>query len=645
MVKRLTLLAALVVSLAVLCGGSYDRGGYASKGGYLGGMAEQWSGEVKTAMFAMDTLNTYDHFSDRFDAYRDSADYLYKLGENCPEFAYGFIDTTSLPDGLISADYWSMLLAGSFDLNDAKRRCRLIYIDWAKYIPEGATVVSAVMNGMSYSADYYNYADTTIAVLMSAEGDSSWYQKTEAGSPAALVSWRNQQETNLGAPADVPWIPSLAVREHYWEECSQYSDWSGGPVDAASSTPSGTVHTIPITNCVQAAVNGETNNGIMFFGEGAGSWSSQGVNLTSFDATSTRATKRPWFEVKYIERPYAAPFPENADWAFIFTTDDGIQPANRAWIDTFKSYGMEYSIFIAGTQVGGLYNADADTLIAWHDVDGMEVGPHTIYHRAASTYYAGITDTSHALFDSCQFDYDPDWLYDLVEAVDGDRREDEPNFGKSMAMSNNNWTPETARVFCDMGYLGVRIGNMTPPSFHATVFDYFTAATAEPARADSMRTGFSANRYGVDPDWAMRPANFVGAPTSYDIDDLTGGKNAALTDEETFKTNFRRVIYRLIGQNRRVFLTFAHDFKTGESNADYDDVIDKEELGWMLQVVEETNGVAMTLSDYSRWMRQWATPVATPASYAQPDTFKYRADDEIWYIPNGMDGRFIRGWR
>ena len=52
-----------------------------------GASGESWSGEVKTAMFAMDTLNSYDHASDRFDAYRDSADYLYKLGANCPEFA------------------------------------------------------------------------------------------------------------------------------------------------------------------------------------------------------------------------------------------------------------------------------------------------------------------------------------------------------------------------------------------------------------------------------------------------------------------------------------------------------------------------------------------------------------------------------
>jgi hypothetical protein len=42
----------------------------------------------------------------------------------------------------------------------------------------------------------------------------------------------------------------------------------------------------------------------------------------------------------------------------------------------------------------------------------------------------------------------------------------------------------------------------------------------------------------------------------------------------------------------------------------------------------------LTDSEYTNWIKARATAVATPASYAQPDTFKVQASDRVWFIPD-----------
>jgi hypothetical protein len=94
----------------------------------------------------------------------------------------------------------------------------------------------------------------------------------------------------------------------------------------------------------------------------------------------------------------------------------------------------------------------------------------------------------------------------------------------------------------------------------------------------------------------------------------------------------------------------THDVKATNvlnSGFGYADGIDPVELGAMLDVVDEIGARYMTASDLGRWRRATAQAIDTPAGFynapAVDDSAKYFAADEVWFKPNGIDNRWIRG--
>ena len=159
---------------------------------------------------------------------------------------------------------------------------------------------------------------------------------------------------------------------------------------------------------------------------------------------------------------------------------------------------------------------------------------------------------------------------------------------------------------------------------------YYVTANQRPGKTDSLMTG-------APTQMAHRPRNMTGLPTFLSIPHIAGWKaNPALTPAslDSIKTNLHKVIFQIRGQDRRALCIYWHDFKTSPSTTGYGEGVNADELDAMLQVVDATGGRYMTASEYTNWIKARATAVATPTSYAQPDTFKVQASDRVWFIPD-----------
>jgi hypothetical protein len=140
-----------------------------------------------------------------------------------------------------------------------------------------------------------------------------------------------------------------------------------------------------------------------------------------------------------------------------------------------------------------------------------------------------------------------------------------------------------------------------------------------------------------------QPRNLVWQATNYASFDFAGPQadTAFVGHLDSVRVNFRRAVKIARAQNVNVINVFTHSLKSDRS---YPHGINADELSVMLDVVEEENGWAARASDFGRWNQQWATAVGTPLAYAQDDSFCFTAADRVWYQPDGVGNRFIRGF-
>lgn len=574
-----------------------------------------------------------------------SADAVYRLGTgfDVPTFAYSEIDRAS-PEGFkdpngvavgLNCDGATLILNGRFlNLNfpQTTRRSELVYVPWQDFIPPNSTILSAVMDVQLSTNAYYSYRDSIVAVQMSNPDDGFWHQVKGVGTnypDFAHASWNRQQSSNGGAwggPDAYSWNQPLDSRRFLWA-WGEINDWSG----TTNTTPTGltpSLSSVPIklTNCVQAAVSGGVNNGIIL--NYAENNSSAGTfRHFNWDDYSTARGRTPYVVVKYRRPPYVKPF-GTSDWAFIANTDDGKFACNDAYTEVFRAHGGKFTIFVAKIQLNPNSGAATPEQLVDFHTRGMEVGNHSRYHRGL-TYWTRsmtMTDTLSAAWDSLLFDASPNWMYNLADTIVGDLR-GSPTFGKSFALPLNQWSPEVMLALNRIGYTAIRTNSSS------SQYDrdrYYTLATQRPAKTDTIATG-------VPTQFGRRPRNMRALPPFDSVFTIVGYKrNPALTEAslDSIRHNLHRAVFQVRGQDRRVMHLFWHDFKTNPSGPDYGEGVDANELDAMCDVVDELGGRYMTTSEYAAWITDRATPVATPAGYAQPDTFKYQASDRVWFIPD-----------
>lgn len=631
-----------------------------------------------TPVFAVERLALFtvdrelDHAHDSYDASRDRADLVVELGTEAPEFAWCALDR-SLPDSILHDPSYIRIkpgLDGDWSVCVPRRRVMLLHVDWARHLPPGVTITKAALHLVTAGTWYSGTRDSLCATLMTVPGDSLWFRTKgidDGSAPSdyyALATWNRQvprQDLPTGSGDPEEWVPPLEDRGQFWNWGSD-SDWSA---NTAASYPAEAEVVIDVTNCVQAAVNGSANNGIMVMGTEYGTYE-QFLAAFHWETDPSWADKVPWITVEYREEPHSSPFPGGADWAFVFSTDDGRREANLAYADIFASHGFAYSVFVIQVAMDDAGRLSWSDLVGLRSL-GMEIGSHSRWHfdpnpdgRAGlciydcpfdaprmilSDYVRGTDPGALAApgatgWDSLLCDTDPVWLYDGAEALDGDRRENDPQWGKTFALPLNHWDVWSLQAMAYHGYEAMRCGSAETIRFLPDGnLDFYVPATFRPELADSLRIGFTPHAPGL-------ARNLVGVPLSIQIQTIVGSKDDTGIPREQVVFNLKNLLEKARASHRRVVATFVHDFKTDPDGPRYSEGLDPEELEWILQTVADNGGSVMTVGEYARWMKRTASPVATPAAFAQPGEFRYDAGDSVWFVfqevdPNDTEPPFI----
>jgi len=520
-----------------------------------------------------------------------------------------------------------------------KPHFELVYVPFEDIIPANSTIVSASINTASSGNYYWAAGDTMIATLMDNPNDQYWY--TQKGIPDHAdwgeASWRRQKTSAYGAGAvnANPWVPELNLRTKVWDY-GKVSDWTGSTETGGGFIPTQRNKPIRITNCVQAAVNGRVNNGLLlsYHENNPAAYVYRHYNWDRLSNTTVN-NRTPYIVIKYITKKYQSPYPSNSDIAVQLSTDDFIVD-NDDWIPVFQAHGAKYTIFGSRVHVdaANIYQADMGKILDWRNA-GMEIGTHSYYHKL--TYGLAFWEQqagsiTQAVLDSISRDARPDWLYALADSADGNRRESDPLFGKSIALPNNQYSGAVLNAIAAHDYKAMRAVAMGTYDLEK----YFAAPTYAPTRGDSIMSGAPSQS-------GRKPRNMLGMPTTMPIQWIVSTK-ATFPTMAQVRNNMSRLLFQIRGQDRGEIVLFWHEKKT-DGPGWYSEGVNADELDAMLDAVDEFGAVTMTAADLGRWRRANGRVVATPEAFAQPDSFKFNVADQVWFVPDGVDNRWIRGVR
>jgi hypothetical protein len=451
------------------------------------------------------------------------------------------------------------------------------------------------------------------------------------------------------------------------------SDWTGSYVTGA--TPIAQYANVPIeaTNCVQAAVSGSVNNGLLL------SYHSQKTTYEKFThyswdrvSNATVNNRTPYVVVKYITKSYQKPF-GSSEWAFVFATDDGKALANASYDSVFALHGGKYTMFLSQRHLDqATYMTSAQAMAYW--ARGDEIGNHSKVHFPAAgtgaTHGSGLnhyheialnSTTGNVLkvggastgWDSLMIDCSPQWMYDMAAAQGYGDLTSNPSFAKSHALPNGAWSPEVFEALYRSGYTVVRGTGAAATSDRYHYYEGGPSAPAAPigkARADTMWLDGPLTQSGRWQRNMSLAAVTLGASgaSGQTIFGLKADPADNQTELDEVTNNVRRLAYQMIGQNRRALITFTHALKTNPAApTGYVDGVNADELEAALDAVDTFagGGKYMGFAEYKEWIKGGATMVDTPAFATAPDTFAAVAADRIWGKPQGVDNRWIRGVR
>ena len=550
----------------------------------------------------------------------------------------------------------------------------LVYIPFEDYIPANATIVSASVNLSLNGSMYQEYGDTLICTLMTNPNDDKWYltKGWDANhTELAKATWRRQRDVSWGGTTSAyPWVPELNAREHMWD-WGNISDWTGSVV--TGGTPIAQYANVPMqaTNCVQAAVNGEVNNGLLLSYHSIGNAGEKFTHYSWDRVTNANVNNRtPYVVVKYITKRYQKPF-GTKEWAFCFATDDGKVLANTSYDSVFTLHGGKYTLFLSERHLGqATYLTNAQAMALWSH--GNEIGNHSKTHYptagTGATHGSGLnhyheialnSTTGNVLkvggastgWDSLMIDCSPAWMYTMAAAQGYGDLTGSPSFAKAHALPNGAWSPEVFEALYRNGYTAIR-GTGANSTFdryhHYEGGPNSPAAPIGKARADTIWSDGPLTQSGR---WARNMslmAITLGASgaSGQTIFGIKSDPADNQTELDEVNNNVRRLAYQMIGQNRRALITFTHALKSNPAApAGYVDGVNADELEAALDAVDAFAGGGryMGFAEYKDWIKAFSTGIATPAFATAPDTFQVQASEKIWCIPQGVDNRWIRG--
>jgi len=667
--------------------GPVSRSGYAS-GASLGSL---WTGEVKTTVFVHSSADVGTHISPEFVAAMAAADeVVYVDTDPDAEFAHVTIDrfesgqllplimsqyafTSWNTDTGDATDYYD--LTSGTNIIDTARRASPWHIAFENYIPAGAHVIHAARYGVAWAGPFNMTAvDSMYSVLMTNPNDDKWYQVVGLtnGDFLAHSSWDEQQNWTPGGlygygttDPGFPWVPALDDRHRFWD----WGDVADSRGWAAASVASDEVVEHPLTNCVQAVVNGAVNNGVIEFRTAKTSTRRRLMEYGWEAGDNGYGDSQPWVVVEWMSRPYSAPWPRGGEVAFAFVTDGAQVALNALATTAYQAYpGAMYTLTARGnylysgveedppgTPTGRTF-ATPTQIAAWYDTGVIEVANQSYYGAALTTYsgaswpadhnpLALVTDYSVGMYpdlitqvgetdwDMLMFAVDPEWMFYEFESATGYSWRTKPYFAQTFAHPESDPGPDGLRA---VTYFDYTAGRMPIVSKIVTDNDGNYDPRVTPtydAEGDSLRGN-------IRPQNVNGPQNWRYLAMTHASDDFVGVSADNPSAAQVY-FNFRLEFEKAKSNGRGIVSFFTHSTK---SNTYYSTGIDYDELQQGLLALSDAGGVALCMFDLVKWIKDGSAPVATPVGYAQDPEFKYTADEGVWRQLDGTSNQWVRGY-
>jgi hypothetical protein len=612
------------------------------------------------------------HDHGMYDYWKNKADRIIDLNADSCDFAFTILDGT-LQNGTY-ADMWTSnnniarLFAsggtgyGAWEIGRSDTRLMMYHLAVEDYFGSNTQILSSeLFMKLGFMTETFTANDTIVHTLITEQGLDRWYGSKGimfGSSPMPLVShatWDYQVSglDTQGYPAignQVAWPINFDDIYNYYE-LGDYSDWNTHhtyPTQAADSDMR-----FNLINTTQAIVNGAVNNGwvMTYKDDVSGAINMDFVHFDCTQGATGYGMKEAFFVIRGISKRYVAPFPNGADCALILSTDDGRKAFNDSVAAIWDRNGGTYSMYMAEKHVSSdnVSTYSPSGLKAFYDAWPHEMGPHSRYHDAdnglvywlADAYdesHPGITsamtDTATAAYDSLKFDADPEWMYDYLVEQGADllTLSNSGMFCKTLALPQNQWSPEVLLAATDIGYKGMRTGMIAKNTVN-THYIWGNVANVRPGDTDTIYCGQVEERL-------LDPVNIVGVPMTRSVKDIVGDK----TDDPDSATVYARaewVFNQHRGNGTRVVHFLEHDFKTGG----YTDGMNADHLRALAACAVDNNVWMCSVAEYVDWINLYSIATPTPEYNDIPDTFMYSVNDDAWAIPDGRYDALVPGIR
>ncbi|MEN6425959.1 MAG: polysaccharide deacetylase family protein [Phycisphaerales bacterium] len=497
----------------------------------------------------------------------------------------------------------------------------LMRVPFEDYIPDGSTILNAYLGVIwSGGSTTLDAGDTTWVALDTLSADRWWYTgpKTWSRAHDAAASWNWQiQGYNLAGITDSTTLKNAGYprwHQHAWDPplSSRSLTIDFGPRSMgnviARTLAAGDTLTLNCTRPVQLAVNGAPNHGFWILHTNNNSGDDTNFIPAHFAATAGDhdglvGVRRTFLVIQWSDKPYAGPWANGKESAFVFTTDDGITAFNTALADTFHGRGLSFTAFVNDSSV--VYSAAAEWL-----ADGAEVGYHGRYHRAPN-YLPQYEDTPTGL-KALYNEMDPSRLYAGIATATGQTQAAvalNPLVGKTFALPGNLYNQRVVSMGGRFGYVALRTGVVGESNNYS------------PAPPDTtLRVPISDKR-------SQRPYNILLTSqyrTAGDLFGSVGSQNSAAAVKRTARLWHEELLTRYGGGP---WVMLVHDL-WGQSNG----AINWTQLTALLDYFHDAGNVWVTnLYSMRLLQRRYGTYIAHPAWGAQAWQDSISITDKMWW--------------
>jgi len=554
----------------------------------------------------------------------------------------------------------------------------LAYCPFEDVLPADATVLDARFNVNAVASVYQSKSDSLLAILMTNVGDSLWFTSDgiNADTNYAHCSWNWQIQGTL-AEADSATLANRGYPETHegnWDFDSRTEVWDFGKVFQWTSeqSPTNGYANDPgnqrwdaqdwygwrLNRLVQAAVDGETNNGFLFTftTDGSKSYVDQ---YGPHNPVGAADDFLPFWTVSYItgatvDRPMpAGPNGDPALAVAVFTSDDGRLVANNAWAEKADSMGIMFTADIQGPYVGlDASYLDVADITALRDAGAVEIANHGRIGNNMATYDTlGIAaalaspatvypDSCVAPIDTSSFTYQTRdisscWMYELF----GEEYRNDPYMGKTWSI---NLGVTTWPALYAANKVGLLIARGTAPGFGTTAGGWFYHGAPLFVPNDATSNTETDTIYTfADTHDLLNPYNKMGVRNTLLSNEIVGAYDTTWSEADIRKAT-RGKLASLIATHQPVFMWYAHDQKADSLYQDSGS-IDAREWVIVMDELKQNNVTIWPMRDYAVWRRSLLIPAATPDAYGNWAAWKSTKSNGIWARMKWLDATQIQG--